>query len=190
MKKFKLLSTSLLAVVLFASCSNSDDTPAPPVNEEEVISTLTAVFTPEGGGTAITLKTQDLDGDGPNAPVVTVSGSFIAGKTYNGNLTLLNELANPVDNITTEITQEGVDHQFFFQSSTSLGAFSYSDADANGKPIGLAFKFIAGATPFTGTLTITLRHQPNKSGANVPNGDITNAAGETDVEATFPVSVQ
>ena len=48
----------------------------------------------------------------------------------------------------------------------------------------------ASATPATGNLTITLRHLPNKSGVNVPGGDITNAGGGTDAEVVFPVVVQ
>ena len=71
MKNVKFLATAIFATVLFVSCSNDDDTPEP-VNEEEVITTLTVTLSPNGGGTAITLQTRDLDGDGPNAPVVTV----------------------------------------------------------------------------------------------------------------------
>ena len=36
------------------------------------------------------------------------------------------------------------------------------------------------------TMTVILRHEPNKAGAGVSDGDITNAGGETDIEVTFP----
>ena len=65
-----------LSGILLASCSDDDDTPEP-VNEEELITTMTVTLTPQGGGNSITLQTRDLDGDGPDAPVVTVSGNFI-----------------------------------------------------------------------------------------------------------------
>ena len=84
---FKFLPL-LLITVLVSSCSNDDDSPAP-VNEEEVITTVTATFLPQGGGTTITLQSQDLDGDGPNAPVVTITGHFDVNKHYNGYVEFL-----------------------------------------------------------------------------------------------------
>ncbi|MFT7376933.1 MAG: hypothetical protein ACI88Z_000758, partial [Sphingobacteriales bacterium] len=41
-----------------------------------------------------------------------------------------------------------------------------------------------------GTLTVILRHEPNKSASGVANGDISNAGGETDIEVTFNITVQ
>lgn len=187
MKNFRIHALSLVALVTFSSCSN-DDNPTP-VNEEEVITTVTATFTPATGGTPIVLMSRDLDGDGPDAPVVTVSGNFVAAAAYTGAVTFLNEISNPVINTTLEIQQESLDHQIFFQQA-GLGAFGYADLDADGHPIGLAFTYTAAASPVTGTLTLTLRHLPNKSGVNVPNGDITSAGGGTDAEVTFPVVVQ
>ena len=62
MKTIKLLSILFIASILFTSCDNDDPEP---VNEEEVITTMTATLTPVSGGGIIVLKTQDLDGDGP-----------------------------------------------------------------------------------------------------------------------------
>ena len=67
MRNLKIVGLFCLSLLVFAACSD-DDTPDP-VNEEEVITTMTVTLTPVGGGTAITLRSQDLDGDGPNAPV-------------------------------------------------------------------------------------------------------------------------
>ena len=44
--------------------------------------------------------------------------------------------------------------------------------------------------PINGTITITLRHEPNKGGEGVSNGDITNAGGETDAQVSYNVSLQ
>jgi len=188
MKNFKILALALVTVISFSSCSD-DDSATTPVNEEEVITTVTATFTPVAGGSAIVLMSRDLDGDGPNAPVITASGNFKAGAEYNGAVTFLNETTNPVTDTTLEIHEESADHQLFYQQS-GLGVFSYSDKDANGHPVGLSFNYKAAAAPITGSLTITLRHLPNKSGTNVPAGDITNAGGGTDAEVTFPVTIQ
>ncbi|MDV6169214.1 type 1 periplasmic binding fold superfamily protein [Flavobacterium sp. DG1-102-2] len=188
MKNVKISLFALLTAITITSCSDDDNTAAI-VNEEEVITTITATLTPADGGTAIVLKSQDLDGDGPNAPVVTVSGNFAAGKVYNGTVAFLNELQTPADNITAEVEEEGHEHQIFFQQS-GLGTFTYGDQDVNGRPIGLKFTYAASQAPVSGNLTLTLRHEPNKAGEGVSNGNITNAGGGTDAEVVFPVVVQ
>lgn len=187
MKNLKISVLAIIATVSFTSCSSDDDNLVP-VNEEEVITTLTATFTPQGGGTAIVLQSQDLDGDGPDAPVITVSGDFAVGTTYTGTVTFLNELANPVDNITEEVLEEGDEHQIFFLQS-NLGTFTYDDQDVNRNPIGLHFTYNASETATSGDLTIVLRHEPNKTAEGVSNGDITNAGGGTDASATFSINV-
>lgn len=177
-----------LLALFFVSCSD-DDNPTP-VNEEEVITTMTATLTSTDGETTITLQTQDLDGDGPDAPVVTVSGNLAANTTYNGRLELLNETTSPAESITEEITEEADEHQFFFQAtSSSLATFSYSDTDENGYPIGLDFVITTGSAG-NGSITITLKHEPNKAGIGVSEGDIANAGGETDISATFDIIVE
>ncbi len=189
MKTIKILTLVLITVV-FSACSNDDDSTPAPVNAEEVITTLTATLTPQGGGAAITMQTRDLDGDGPNAPVITVSGDLAANTVYNGSLALLNELEDPADNITAEVQAEDDEHQFFFSATNNIGTIAYTDMDGDGNPVGLTFT-VTTTTAATGNLTITLRHEPNKSATGVSDGDITNAGGETDIEVTFTgVNVQ
>jgi hypothetical protein len=191
-KQIKFYALALVAVLTFSSCSNDDDNAAPPVNEEELITTVTAIYTPVGGGTAVTLQYKDLDGEGANAPVITVSSAFEKNKTYNGVVTFKNETANPAEDITPEILEEGDEHQLFYQKTGTLNAFTYGTAtsnfDKNGKPVGLQSVFVTTGVA-SGNLTITLRHEPNKSAANVASGDITNAGGSTDAEVSFPISV-
>ena len=79
----KLYTYALIASILFVSCSKDDPIA---VNEEEVITTMIVTLVPSDASTNITLKTQDLDGDGPNAPVVTVSGNLKASLTYTGSV--------------------------------------------------------------------------------------------------------
>jgi hypothetical protein len=192
-KQFKFYALAVITALTFSSCSNNDDNnPAPPVNEEELITTVTAIYTPEGGGTAITLQYKDLDGEGANAPVITISSAFAKNTTYDGVVTFKNELANPAEDITPEIVEEGDEHQIFYQKTGTLNAFSYGTAtnnfDKNGKPVGLQSVFVTTGEA-SGNLTITLRHEPNKSASNVSAGDITNAAGSTDAEVSFAISV-
>ena len=178
----------LIATCFLLSCNKSEPTP---INEEEVITTLTATLRPQGGGTTITLRSQDLDGDGPNEPVVTVSDSLSTNKTYDGTIELLNETESPAENITTEVRAEGLEHQFFFTVTNSVvtTAYSDSDRDTDNNPIGILFTLTTTGAK-TGTLTITLRHQPNKAAAGVSDGNIANAGGDADIEVTFPIVVK
>jgi len=188
MKTIKLVPMALIALLAFNSCSNDDD--SKPVNEEEVVTTVAVSLTPEGFGLPVVMTSRDLDGDGPDAPLVTISGSLQPNTTYDGTVTLLNELSNPMEDITLEVKEEGDEHQFFYTTSGGLtGTFAYADADVNGKPIGLEFTFTTSAMAQSGNFTVILKHEPNKSAAGVASGDITNAGGETDVQMTFAVSV-
>lgn len=183
MKNLKLIAFFVIPTLFSTSCSNDDA----PVNEEEVITSVTTTLS--GGGQIITLTSRDLDGDGPNAPVVSVSGNLVAGRTYSGSTTFLNELENPVEDITGEVEEEGTDHQVFYQLPSSIGTVTYSDTDTNGRPVGLNFTLVAGTAGSTGTLTVTLRHLPNKTASGVSSGNITNAGGNTDAAVTFSLAV-
>lgn len=184
MKAIKFLALLMLGGTVLLSCSSDDNDPEP-VNEEEIITTMTVTLAPQGGGTSITLQSQDLDGDGPNAPVITVSGNLAANATYNGSIVLLNETETPAENITEEVEEEDEEHQFIFQVTGSLTAVDYADADGNGNPVGLAFTLETGAAG-SGTITITLRHEPTK-----PNdGTLAGAGGETDIAQAFTVTVE
>ena len=51
MKTIKHITVLFLSLALFYSCSSDDD--PTPVNEEEVITTMTITLTPVGGGTSV-----------------------------------------------------------------------------------------------------------------------------------------
>lgn len=186
MKTIKNLALVLFVATLFTACSEDDPEV---VNEEELITTLTATLTPSGGGTDIILKSVDLDGDGPNAPVITVSANLTANTDYTGVLKIENETESPAEDITIEVLEEDEEHQFFFTPTNNVATVTYNDMDGNGNPIGVQFS-LATTTAASGNLTITLRHEPVKTASGVNSGDITNAGGETDVQAVFPVTVQ
>ena len=187
MKTNKWLPFLTLGALIFTSCSNDDDNPDP-VHEEEVITTLIITLTPEGGGTEVTLESRDLDGYGPDEPVITITGNIISNTTYNGSVELLNETENPAEDITEEIEEEAEEHQFFYSLTGELGTITYADTDSNGHPVGLLFTWET-ADAAGGNLTVTLRHEPNKEGEGVSAGNITNAGGETDIVQTFSISV-
>ncbi|MBT8177984.1 MAG: type 1 periplasmic binding fold superfamily protein [Eudoraea sp.] len=183
MKFYNTLKVLPLITLFFVSCSDDNDIPDP-VNEEELITTMTVTLTPLGGGDII-LESQDLDGDGPNAPVITVSGPLSANSTYSGTVELLNETENPAEDITEEVGEEADEHQFFYVVSGAVSGVTYTDQDGNGNPVGITFELTtsdAGAA----TLNVTLRHEPKK-----PNdGTLADAGGETDITQTFTLTVQ
>lgn len=144
-------------------------------------------FSPVGGGDDVVFSVYDEDGDGPIEPVYT-NGTLAANTDYNVAIEVRNDVEN--EDITAEIIEEDEEHQFFFQTAVSLFLeFSYEDADDNGDPIGLSTIFYA-QEPSNGTLTVTLRHEPNKSADGARNGDPSNAGGETDIQATFDVVIE
>ena len=183
MKNLKLLTALFIAITSLISCDNDDD--IIPVNEEEVITTMTVTLVPVGGGTTITLQTRDLDGDGPNPPVKNVSGNLIKNVSYNGSIVLLNETEDPSENITEEVEEEDDEHQFFYTIGGTLNAnTTYENFDGDGNPLGTEFSLDAGDAS-NGTLTFTLRHEPMK-----PNSGLVDAGGETDISATFNVTIE
>jgi hypothetical protein len=188
MKNLVYISAILISILTTTSCSKDEApvVPPPPVNEEEVITTVKAVLKTDSQ--TITLESKDIDGDGPTAPKVTVSGNLTPNTTYNGTVEFLNEISNPVKNITQEVLTEGVEHQLFFQAPAVLGTFTYNDADANAKPIGLKFILKTGEAG-KGEMTVTLRHEPNKNADGVATGNIKNAGGETDAEVIYPIEI-
>ncbi|MGB5321947.1 type 1 periplasmic binding fold superfamily protein [Lutimonas sp.] len=184
MKNLKLLAALFIFSALLMSCSDDDDE-LPPVNEEELITTMTVTLAPNGGGTNVILKTVDLDGDGPNPPVITVSGPMTSGVTYMGSIELLNETEDPAEDITEEVEEEAEEHQIFYTIAGGLDAKTeYENFDSDGNPLGTEFSLDAGDAS-TGTLTFTLRHEPKK-----PNDGLADAGGETDISATFPVEIE
>ena len=185
----KFLKYALLAsTLIFASCSDDDDNTPDPVNEEEVITTLIVsleMINGQSGSDTVVMQYQDLDGDGPDAATVTVSGSLNANTVYDGSIVLLNETEMPAENITVEVEEEDDEHQFFYTVGSGLDvATEYANFDGDGNPLGTMFVLNVGSAS-SGGLTFTLRHEPNK-----PNTGLENAGGETDIEVTFDVTVE
>lgn len=179
-----LIVIILMTSILFTAC---EKTPIIP-NEEELITTLQYTLTPLDGGNSIVFSFQDLDGDGGN-PASISGGVLEANKTYSGVLVLLDETQNPSEDITSEILAEAAEHQFFFESTIQDVTILYSDNDNNGNPLGINTTLTTKQTG-SGTIKITLRHEPNKDALGVRAGNIANAGGETDIEVIFDINVQ
>ena len=83
-----------------------------------------------------------------------------------------------------EVRVEGDEHEFFYTTNSVNLTVTKTDDDGT-NPLGIETELATGAAS-TGSLTIILKHEPTK-----PNdGTATGAGGSTDVEVTFPISVQ
>lgn len=189
MKKNFLFLSTIAAIIFICACKKE---PATPINEEELITTMILSLQKNGSPTVQNFIWNDPDGIGGIDATV---DSIIIDKAveYNATITLLNTQVTPADTISKEVLEEGVDHQFFYEStpSTVLSGFHYlAPNDDNGFPIGLLFDFDTWNWENAGMLKITLRHEPNKTASGVASGDITNADGETDIEVEFPIRLQ
>ncbi|HMP98214.1 MAG TPA: hypothetical protein PKC24_00445 [Cyclobacteriaceae bacterium] len=173
------LSLLLVAtMLLFTSCGEDPE----PENEEELITTVKLTFSVVGmASTPQTFTWRDLDGDGPNAPVIETI-TLQADRTYAVSIELLNESENPAEDITEEIDEERDEHLFCFEATNGLNlAITRTDTDGTFE-VGLESEWVTGAAS-TGSVTVILKHQPGtKNGSCDP--------GEVDVEATFPVVIQ
>ena len=186
MKKYIFYALLALPLIIVSCSKNEDDTPEP-VNEEEVITTMTITLTPKEGSGTITLQTKDLDGDGPNAPVISVSGNLKNEVFYTGSVVFLNETESPAENITEEVEEESDEHQFFVTPGGGIAdiiGIEYLNNDSSGYPLGTQFELNTLGSG-NGTLTFTLRHEPKK-----PNTGPSDAGGETDIETSFDVTIE
>jgi len=176
----------LLIVLVLQACKKDDPPPftPPPVFEHGVITSVLLTFSDTESSDEYTWFYSDPDGDGGAAPIVTAD-TLPANKSFTVQIKLFNETEDPVLDVTPEILDEADDHQFFFLVENNLElTMAYDDADSNGFPVGLSNTAQTGA-PGSGSVTVILKHFPDKTGEGVAGGDITNAGGGTDAEVTF-----
>lgn len=184
MKSIQIYLVALIAGVIAISCSSDDDSTPEILNEEEVITTVRVQLS-NSIGIITTLESVDADGDGPNAPQITISGALSSNTQYTGTVLFSNDNETPPENITLEVIEESDEHQVFFTPASSLNVTTTpTNFDDNGNPLGTEFILMTGDVS-TGNFTVTLRHEPVK-----PNTGLASAGGETDVEVTFPLEVE
>jgi len=183
MKK-SIQALSLVAVLFMTSCT--DDDAVTIINEEELITTVELELTNTADATNVVLfKSVDIDGEGPDDPIITVTGTVNASSTYLGEVRFLNESIAPSEDITEEVIEESNDHEVFYTTSITGLTITKTDVDANGNPLGVLSSFQTGAIG-TGILTVVLRHEPIKPNDNTLIG----AGGETDAEVSFTFVVE
>lgn len=201
MKISKYIRFSIFAAtaMVFVACEDDDDDDTPPAggNEEELITDMTLNFVEVGTTDTLSFTFSDRDGVGGDPATQDVI-ILEDAKVYNVSI-VVEDISNPNDpeDITEEIEEEDDEHQFFFapnnggEDALSV-VYDPTDVDDDGNPIGLSSVWTTvQATDVNGNerVRVTLRHEPNKAGENVSDGDITNAGGETDIEVNFDLQV-
>lgn len=167
-----------LSILLVSGCDTKDPQP---VNEEEVITTVTVTLVPDDESAVVTLKFYDADGEfGSVAPVVSVSGPLKASTTYAAVIELLNETLDPSESISGEVAEEANAHLFCFNADNV--EIAYGDKDENELPIGLLTSWTTGEVG-RGEVEIILRHQPGTKTGACPG------TGDTDAQVSFELEI-
>jgi hypothetical protein len=195
-------ATAIMAmciIMLLAGCGEDE-----PKKEDvpELITKATLTFTPLGSGDAVVVTATDPDGIGTQDLIVDGTLSLSANKNYTLSIQLVNALVDPQAeeyDITAEVEAEADEHMFFFEwtnNAFSLPAgngnldnrndpVNYLDEDVNGLPLGLKTSWLTNITASSGVFRMVLKHQPElkttTSGSSV---------GETDLDISFPLTVQ
>lgn len=195
--KTKVLLVILSLLIVNAGCGDVE-TPHEH-NEEEVITTVALTFS--GGGADIKAAFKDADGEGGQAPT-TDDITLPADQTFELDIALLNELVDASDdeyNIRNEIAEEAEEHQIFFSGTIFDAGVTHTYADketdytsnnaGEDLPVGLK-NTIVTTEAGTGTLIVTLKHQPPVNDIETKTATSTIDDGETDVEVTFNVTIK
>ena len=96
---------SIIALLFMTSCT--DDDAVTIINEEELITTVELELTNSADATNVVLfKSVDIDGEGPDDPVITITGTVNANSTYLGAVRFLNESIAPSEDITEDVIEE------------------------------------------------------------------------------------
>lgn len=182
----KHIFTFLALLIISTSCSKEEVEPG---DDNELITTVKLEFKPVTNSSLPTKSFywRDTQGDGVMDSVDPIV--LEKNTTYELNVSLLDETKKPVFDISEEVEEEGDVHLFVYKSNP-LGLLNVQikDLDKNGMPIGLRSEIKSQFVAGSGKLTVILKHQPPVNGKAVKTGN--EEGGSTDVDVTFPVTVQ
>jgi hypothetical protein len=181
------------ALSLAASCKDDPASPIEGAGDPENIVRVTVTLKPVGGGADQISVRVDPDGTSLPQPVGAAQGTLALtkGKTYDGTVTLLNDLdsKNLVD-ITAEVRNEANFHRFFYTLSCSGVTVPTSSLDLDTQsppqPVGLKFQVVVDANAVA-TTNCTLRVELHHFEAAKGNG--LGSTFDTDLDITFPVTI-
>ena len=175
-------------------------------HDHEVITTVTLTFTSQTDDSELEFTWSDAD----NSASPSIDDIILQNAdNYSLSVAFLNELEDPAEDITPEVSDEADEHQLFFTGSAVEGpatgtnadaiiAHTYEDTDENGHPLGLN-NSISTLDVGSGEITVTLRHLPLEAGKpvktegiaeDVAQGGFGAIAGESDAQVSFNIDVE
>jgi len=192
---------SMCLIVLLISLAGCEAEEPTREDSPEIITTVTATFTPLDGGGPVVGNAVDPDAEGirdieTDGPVVLKKGTV-----YMLTLGLYNDLADANSaehDISAEVEEEGDEHALFFGWTGDIFAnptgdgnidsredpVIYEDTDVNDLPLGLKTRWTT-ADQSSGTFRILLKHQPDLK-SETSTADI----GETDLDVSFSIRIE
>lgn len=191
--KLNKLYILIVFISIMTGCKDND-----PTKEDvpELITKVTLTFTPAAGGTPVVGTATDPDGEGVQD--LQLDGNIVLkpGTTYVLTIQLINGLAQPADaayDVTKEVRNEGIEHQFYFSWETAAFvdkqvnyAGGSDSVDKNGLPLGLTTTWTTADNEFAGSsFHVTLKHQPGLKSSTSTIND-----GETDLDVTFKIDIK
>jgi hypothetical protein len=181
-----LTGAAIATTVLIQSCSKDPD-PIPVEDQENLQEVQVHFIKLDSVGHAYgDTTTMIVDKDGH---VTSGNNQLLAEQKYR----MLLQLYSNEGLINQEITDEGTEHQFFFQAlpETGIQSYYYNDFDADNHGIGLDGQIKTGAGNFD--LKVVLRHGLDKSHASAQQWNSTNyqaAGGADDLNFSLPIALQ
>ncbi|MEQ8239957.1 MAG: hypothetical protein RIA69_12130 [Cyclobacteriaceae bacterium] len=184
----------LFFTLILMSCSD-DDVPEAE-NDEEIITDVSLVFSPQGGGEPLVFKAVDPDGAGVADLQVEGEITLAVNTTYELFIEMVNGIEN--EDISEEVEEEGDEHQLFFSFTNDLfanptgsgnieasaGTVNYNDQDENGLPIGLITSWRTEAAG-QGSFRVLLKHQPD-----LKTSTSTSGVGSSDLDITWDIVIE
>ena len=199
LKKYSFYSLLGLGILL-VGCNPDEEVPEP-VEELEVITTVTLIFTNDADDTdVVTASAVDPDGEGILDLEILDDINLDADKTYTLTYEILNGLETPAEDIGEEISEEDDEHQLFYAFTegafadpsgdgnidNAADAVNYNDQDDNGNNLGLNTTWTTSADALSsGSFRVKLQHQPDlKTSTSDSN------TGDNDFDLEFVLNIQ
>jgi hypothetical protein len=191
--------TAIGSLVILASCKKDDGkdptNPGTTIPQEQITTVILSGYNhdnPADAARQFTVKWEDLDGNGGNAPTID-SLLLDTGIEYHVHILLLDKTKTPFDTISNEVEELKNIHQFFYTPSASLngkmevGILDYDDNNPP-LPVGLEFHMDTRASssfalPVFGSLNIILSHYDGIPKTTTPSP-------ESDIDITIPVRLK
>lgn len=192
----KLTIALAASTLIITACDKEDVDPTKPQdsNAQELITTvvLNGYNVNNPSLNQFSIKWEDLDGDGGNAPIIDTL-QLDSGITYRVNVLMLDKTKTPFDTISNEVLREADEHQLFYTLSPNLNDklnITRLDNDNNNPPLPLGLdiritptSIMPSAIPIIGNLNIKLSHYDGVPKTTTPSA-------ESDIDINLPIKLK